>query len=65
LASQGFSALRLDVLTANLPARAFYEAMGGREIDQGTVDEEGYLLPVTCYLWSEIPASSGNASATA
>jgi len=64
LASQGFSALRLDVLTANLPARAFYEAMGGREIDQGTLDEEGYLLPVTVYGWSDITALSGDTSAT-
>jgi ribosomal protein S18 acetylase RimI-like enzyme len=58
LANRGFSALHLDVLTANLPARAFYEAMGGREIGQGTSDEEGYLLPVTVYGWPDITSLS-------
>ncbi len=54
LADLGFSSLRLEVLTANTPARGFYEAMGGREIGQGTVDEEGYQLPVTVYAWADI-----------
>jgi ribosomal protein S18 acetylase RimI-like enzyme len=58
LANRGFSALHLEVLTANLPARAFYEAMGGREIGQGTTDEEGYLLPVTVYGWPDITSLS-------
>jgi len=58
LANKGFSALQLDVLTANLPARAFYEAMGGCEIGQGTSDEEGYLLPVTVYGWPDITSLS-------
>jgi ribosomal protein S18 acetylase RimI-like enzyme len=60
LATLGFSALQLGVLTANLPARGFYEAMGGREIGQRTSDEEGYLLPVTVYGWSDITTLSGD-----
>jgi len=64
LANLGFSALHLGVLTANLPARGFYEAMGGREIGQRTDDEEGYLLPVTVYGWSDITALSGDSSRT-
>lgn len=62
LADVGFAALQLEVLTANHPARRFYEAMGGREIGQGTVDEEGYLLPVTVYGWSDITALFGDSS---
>jgi ribosomal protein S18 acetylase RimI-like enzyme len=62
LADLGFSALHLGVLTANLPARGFYEAMGGREIGRRTDDEEGYLLPVTVYGWSDITALSGGSS---
>jgi ribosomal protein S18 acetylase RimI-like enzyme len=56
LARRGFSALQIGVLTANLPARGFYEAMGGTEVGHRTFDEEGYLLPVTVYAWSDIAA---------
>ena len=64
LANQGFSVLHIGVLTANFRARAFYEAKGGREIGQSTVDEEGYLLPLTVYRWSDITALSGDSSGT-
>jgi GNAT superfamily N-acetyltransferase len=61
LASLGFSALHIGVLAANCPARGFYEAMGGREIGQRMFDEEGYLLPMTIYGWSDIGALVGDA----
>ena len=54
LADLGFTELHIGVLSANSPARAFYEAMGGREIGQGTDDEEGHLLPVTIYGWADV-----------
>ena len=54
LADLGHHELRIGVLSANRPARAFYEAMGGREIGQGTDDEEGYLLPLTIYGWADV-----------
>jgi GNAT superfamily N-acetyltransferase len=54
LAGLGFASLHVGVLTANLPARRFYEAMGGHEIGQRTFDEEGHLLPGTVYAWSDI-----------
>ena len=63
LAALGFSRLHISVLTANLPARGFYEAMGGREIGQGTFDEEGYLLPVTIYAWADIRTLTGDPTA--
>jgi GNAT superfamily N-acetyltransferase len=53
-AEQGFTELQISVLTANLPARAFYEAVGGQEVGQGTTDEEGYLLPITIYSWPDL-----------
>ena len=56
LTSLGFSRLHIGVLSANLAARAFYEAMGGQQMGQRTFDEEGYLLPETVYGWSDITA---------
>jgi ribosomal protein S18 acetylase RimI-like enzyme len=60
LVTLGFSVLHVGVLTANLPARGFYEALGGREIGRRTFDEEGYLLPGTVYGWSDINAVVGD-----
>ena len=54
LSRRGFSRLRVSVLTANLPARAFYESLGAHEVDHGTFDEEGHLLPLTVYEWTDI-----------
>lgn len=54
LAGLGFARLHLSVLSANRPARRFYEAMGGHEIGQGTFDEEGILLPLTVYEWPDV-----------
>jgi GNAT superfamily N-acetyltransferase len=54
LATHGFSTLHIGVLTANLGARRFYEAMGGLEIGHRTFDEEGTLLPGTIYAWPDI-----------
>ena len=54
LADLGYCELRISVLSANRPARVFYEAMGGREIGQGTDDEGGYLLPLTTYGWADL-----------
>ena len=56
LATLGFTTLHIGVLTANLSARGFYEAMGGHEIGQRTFDEEGCLLPETVYAWADIAA---------
>lgn len=59
LGDQGVVTLRLNILTANLPARSFYEAMGGLEVGHGTTDEEGHLLPSTVYAWSDVSAVGG------
>src|SRR3954451_10908610 len=54
LATLGFTTLHVGVLTANLPARAFYQALGGQEIGQRTFEEDAYLLPGTVYAWMDI-----------
>ncbi len=60
LVSLGFSRLRIGVLSANLAARAFYEAMGGHEMGQRTFDEEGYPLAETVYAWPDFTALLGD-----
>lgn len=60
LADLGFVTLRVEVLTANLPARSFYETMGALEISTGTFDEEGYILDATVYEWPDITALIGD-----
>jgi len=62
LASLGLSRLHVGVLSANLAARAFYEAMGGREVGQRTFDEEGHLLLETVYEWPDVTALTGDSS---
>ncbi len=62
LATLGFSVLHIGVLTANLPARGFYAAMGGHEIGQRTFDEEGHLLAESVYAWPDINALVGGSS---
>jgi ribosomal protein S18 acetylase RimI-like enzyme len=52
LTSRGYAVARLEVLSANLPARGFYEHLGGHEVGQGWFDEDGQLQPVTYYEWT-------------
>jgi len=54
LAQVGISTLHTAVLTANTPARRFYESLGGRVIGEREFDEEGFLLPEVVYGWAEI-----------
>jgi GNAT superfamily N-acetyltransferase len=62
LASMGFSRPHIGVLSANLAARAFYEAMVGYEIGQRTFDEEGQLLPETVHGWTDLTDLKGDCS---
>jgi GNAT superfamily N-acetyltransferase len=54
LVGLGFESLHIGVLTANHPARAFYEAMGGTEVGTRTFDEEGHELAGTVYAWPDL-----------
>lgn len=53
LVDLGADVLRISVLTANLPARQFYAAMGGHEAGQGTTEEDGNVLPSVVYEWPD------------
>lgn len=54
LALLGCSELHIATLAANEPARRFYEAIGGRVVDEREFDEEGTLLPEVVYGWPDI-----------
>ena len=54
LAWKEFAMLHIAVLTANLPARGFYEALGGVDIGERWFDEEGHQLPERVYEWPDI-----------
>ena len=64
LATLGFTTLHVGVLTANLPARRFYQAMGGLEIGERTFEEGGHLLQGTVYAWTNIVALASNCRAS-
>lgn len=50
---RGVRSLRVEVLAANLPARAFYASRGAREVGAGTFDEEGTALATAVFEWSD------------
>ena len=54
MAQHGMKALRIGCLAANAPARRFYEALGGRLVDERLFDEEGVMLPEVVYEWADI-----------
>ena len=54
LADKGFKSLHIAVVTANLDARRFYEALGGQHIGERLFDEDGDLLPERINAWPDI-----------
>ena len=50
-AELGARAVHIAVLAANLPARRFYEAMGGQFGEEREFDEDGEMLPEVVYVW--------------
>lgn len=59
----GVTSLRIGALKANLPARRFYESLGGRVIAEREFDEEGFLLPGVVYGWPDVRALIGRQTA--
>jgi ribosomal protein S18 acetylase RimI-like enzyme len=53
LAARGRRQAGLWVLTANAPARSFYERMGGRIIHRRIDQSEGWACDETAYLWDD------------
>jgi ribosomal protein S18 acetylase RimI-like enzyme len=54
LAARGFASLGLWVLTSNLPARRFYEAMGGRAGETRTDRRGDLTFEDIAYVWDDI-----------
>ena len=52
----GMPALEIAVLTANTPARGFYEALGGQLVREAEFEDYGYLLPEVVYRWADTKA---------
>jgi GNAT superfamily N-acetyltransferase len=52
----GMTALEIAVLTANAPARRFYEALGGQLAREALFEDYGYLLPEVVYRWDDTQA---------
>jgi GNAT superfamily N-acetyltransferase len=61
LAERGRHQAGAWVLSANAPARAFYEAIGGRAVHQRVDDSEGWACDETAYLWDDFPRALGGA----
>lgn len=58
LAQQGMTALQIGCLAANTPARGFYEAIGGRVVEERLFNEDGVLLPEVVYGWTLAPSTT-------
>jgi ribosomal protein S18 acetylase RimI-like enzyme len=54
LAGQGFQSAGLQVLTANVPARRFYEAMGGRPGAPRMDRRGGFVFDEIAYIWDDV-----------
>ena len=54
LAAQGFRSAGLWVLTEHVPARRFYEAMGGRSGERRTERRGELVLDEIAYLWDDL-----------
>jgi hypothetical protein len=46
-------ALTIAVLKSNVPAQRFYEAIGGRPVRVGKIEDSGYILPEIVYGWAD------------
>jgi ribosomal protein S18 acetylase RimI-like enzyme len=56
LADAGFKSTGLWVLTANGPAKRFYEAMGGRAGETRIERRDAYVLDEVAYVWDDVAA---------
>jgi ribosomal protein S18 acetylase RimI-like enzyme len=54
LAEEGMGSMWIRVLKVNMPARGFYEAIGGRLQLEMQIEDEGVTLDLVVYEWPEI-----------
>jgi ribosomal protein S18 acetylase RimI-like enzyme len=64
LAARGRREAGLWVLSANAPARAFYESIGGRAVHQRVDQSEGWACDETAYHWDDFPRAVGSGPGT-
>jgi ribosomal protein S18 acetylase RimI-like enzyme len=62
LAGRGFTSAGLWVLTANAPARRFYEAMGGRTGQTRMERKDEVVLDEIAYLWDDLAPAGRSGS---
>ncbi|HXI15894.1 MAG TPA: GNAT family N-acetyltransferase [Chloroflexota bacterium] len=51
LVESGMPSVMIGALTANAPARRFYETVGGRQVGERPIDVDGTTFPETVYGW--------------
>ena len=56
LAEMGMTTLHIGVLAANRPARGFYEALGGRVVEERLFVEGGFAEPGVIFEWRDMRA---------
>ena len=54
--SKGGHSIALGVLSENIRARSFYEALGARFVQAGTFEWAGHLLPDCVYVFENLPS---------
>ena len=54
LADRGIRSLHIGVLTTNVEARQFYEALGGQLVVERDFDDDGARLSESVYAWTDI-----------
>ncbi len=60
LLAQGHASASLWVLEGNVPARRFYEALGGRELARREQQREGFSAVGIAYGWPDLNALIGS-----
>ena len=54
LAGRGFPSTGLWVLTGNVPARRFYDSIGGRTAETRIDRGDGFALDEIAYVWNDL-----------
>ena len=54
VAQQGWHALTVGCLASNLPARGFYEAMGGQTIGEREYEQSAFKTTELVYGWRDL-----------
>jgi hypothetical protein len=53
LIQSGMPSFLIRVLKANIPARSFYQALGGQLVLEEQIEEDGAVLDQVAYGWTD------------